>query len=68
VRREYEMDWSVALGEAREIRLAQGVIRYREVDCGEPILSVHGILTDGDLGTVGPGRTQGLEAPEKGCS
>jgi pimeloyl-ACP methyl ester carboxylesterase len=32
-----------------EIRLPQGVIRYRELGLGEPIVLVHGLLTNGDL-------------------
>ncbi len=36
-------------GEAREIRLDQGVIRYREVGDGPAILFVHGVLANGTL-------------------
>lgn len=36
-------------GEAREIRLGQGVIRYREVGDGPAILFVHGVLANGTL-------------------
>ncbi len=36
-------------GEAREVRLAQGVVRYREMGEGEPILFVHGFLVNGGL-------------------
>ena len=36
-------------GEAREIRLGRGVIRYREVGEGPAILFVHGILANGTL-------------------
>src|ERR687894_313235 len=43
------MSGSVAFGEAREIQLAQGSIRYSEVGSGEPILLVHGILANGNL-------------------
>ena len=43
------MDESAALGEAREIQLEQGSIRYGEVGTGEPILFVHGILANGVL-------------------
>jgi pimeloyl-ACP methyl ester carboxylesterase len=32
-----------------EVRLPQGVIRYRELGSGEPIVLVHGFLTNGDL-------------------
>jgi pimeloyl-ACP methyl ester carboxylesterase len=48
-RREYEMSESVAPGEAREIRLSQGSIRYRDVGSGEPIVFVHGVLVNGVL-------------------
>jgi pimeloyl-ACP methyl ester carboxylesterase len=39
----------------REIQLPQGVVRYRDVGQGEPIVFVHGLLTDGRLwdGVVG---------------
>ncbi len=36
-------------GEAREVRLAQGVVRYREMGEGEPVLFVHGFLVNGGL-------------------
>ncbi len=32
-----------------EVRLSQGTIRYRETGAGEPIVLVHGLLTDGEL-------------------
>jgi pimeloyl-ACP methyl ester carboxylesterase len=32
-----------------EIRLRQGTIRYRELGAGEPIVFVHGLLTNGEL-------------------
>jgi pimeloyl-ACP methyl ester carboxylesterase len=32
-----------------ELRLPQGSIRYREFGAGEPIVLVHGLLTNGDL-------------------
>jgi len=32
-----------------EVRLPQGTIRYRELGAGEPILLVHGLLTNGEL-------------------
>jgi pimeloyl-ACP methyl ester carboxylesterase len=32
-----------------EIKLPQGVIRYRDIGSGEPIVLVHGLLTNGDL-------------------
>lgn len=38
-----------ALGPYREARLAQGTVRYREVGEGEPIVFVHGLLTNGAL-------------------
>ena len=43
------MDISAALGEAREIRLGQGSVRYRDVGRGEPIQFVHGVLVNGEL-------------------
>jgi pimeloyl-ACP methyl ester carboxylesterase len=33
----------------REVRLPQGTIRYREAGNGDPIVLVHGFLTDGEL-------------------
>lgn len=41
-------EWRV-LGEAREVRLGQGVVRYREVGEGEPVVFVHGLLVNGGL-------------------
>lgn len=35
--------------EIREVRLAQGTVRYREAGTGEPIVFVHGLLVDGSL-------------------
>jgi pimeloyl-ACP methyl ester carboxylesterase len=32
-----------------EVRLPQGTIRYRELGTGEPVLLVHGLLTNGEL-------------------
>ena len=32
-----------------EVSLPQGTIRYRELGTGEPVLLVHGFLTDGEL-------------------
>lgn len=32
-----------------EVRLPQGIIRYREAGAGEPIVLVHGLLVNGDL-------------------
>jgi pimeloyl-ACP methyl ester carboxylesterase len=32
-----------------EVRLPQGTIRYRELGSGEPIVLVHGLLTNGEL-------------------
>jgi pimeloyl-ACP methyl ester carboxylesterase len=43
------MDGGTGLGEAREIQLEQGSVRYREVGSGEPILFVHGVLVNGVL-------------------
>jgi pimeloyl-ACP methyl ester carboxylesterase len=43
------MDGSGAFGEAREIRMEQGSVRYREAGSGEPILFVHGVLVNGAL-------------------
>lgn len=37
------------LGEAREVRLSQGTVRYREVGSGEPVIFLHGIMVDGNL-------------------
>lgn len=44
------------LGEVREVRLGQGVIRYREVGEGEPVVLVHSSLVHGGLwrGVVPP--------------
>jgi pimeloyl-ACP methyl ester carboxylesterase len=38
-----------AIGPAREVRLSHGTIRYRETGEGEPIVFVHGLLTNGTL-------------------
>ena len=43
------MSVSESLGDQREVRLRQGVVRYRERGEGEPILFVHGLLVNGDL-------------------
>ncbi len=40
---------SRALGELREVRVEQGVIRYREAGSGAPVVFVHGALVNGDL-------------------
>jgi len=37
------------LGQARELKLPQGTIRYREVGEGKPIVFVHGLLVNGLL-------------------
>ena len=37
------------LGEAREVRLSQGTVRYREVGSGEPVVFLHGIMVNGNL-------------------
>ena len=33
----------------REVSLAQGTIRYRDLGAGEPVVLVHGLLTNGEL-------------------
>jgi pimeloyl-ACP methyl ester carboxylesterase len=33
----------------KELRLSQGTVRYRELGAGEPIVLVHGLLTDGEM-------------------
>src|SRR6266446_3416594 len=33
----------------KELRLRQGTIRYRDSGTGDPIVLVHGLLTDGEL-------------------
>jgi pimeloyl-ACP methyl ester carboxylesterase len=43
------MSVSEALGQQREVKLAQGTVRYRERGEGEPIVFVHGLLVNGDL-------------------
>lgn len=40
---------SEALGAERTVELAQGVVRYREVGDGPPVVFVHGLLVNGDL-------------------
>lgn len=40
---------AAASGEVGEVRLAQGVIRYKEMGTGEPIVFVHGVLVNGGL-------------------
>lgn len=37
------------LGEAKELRLPQGTVRYREVGSGPPVVFVHGLLVNGLL-------------------
>ena len=37
------------LGQVKEVRLAQGVIRYRESGSGKPLVFVHGLLANGLL-------------------
>jgi pimeloyl-ACP methyl ester carboxylesterase len=32
-----------------EVRLSQGIIRYRELGTGDPVVLVHGLLTNGEL-------------------
>jgi pimeloyl-ACP methyl ester carboxylesterase len=43
------MSISEALGTEREVRLPQGVVRYRERGEGRAILFIHGFVTNGDL-------------------
>jgi pimeloyl-ACP methyl ester carboxylesterase len=43
------MSVSQSLGDAKEVQLGQGTIRYRERGTGEPIVFVHGLLVNGDL-------------------
>lgn len=43
------MSISKQLGATKEVHLEQGVIRYRERGSGQPIVFVHGLLTNGDL-------------------
>lgn len=43
------MSISAALGPEREVRLPQGVVRYRERGEGRAILFIHGFVTNGDL-------------------
>ncbi len=37
------------MSEMKEIRLAQGPIRYRESGAGDPVVLVHGLLVNGEL-------------------
>jgi pimeloyl-ACP methyl ester carboxylesterase len=48
-REESRMGASAMMGETREIRLGQGVVRYREVGEGPVLLFVHGVLANGAL-------------------
>lgn len=43
------MSISQQLGREREVRLAQGVIRYRDRGEGRAIVFIHGFVTNGDL-------------------
>ena len=43
------MSVSEELGTQREVTLPQGTIRYRESGSGDPIVFVHGVITNGDL-------------------
>ena len=43
------MSRSESLGSQREVRLPQGVVRYRERGTGEAIVFLHGLLVNGDL-------------------
>src|SRR2546430_7921085 len=42
-------DKEKAMTGTSEVRLPQGTIRYREMGTGEPIVLVHGLLTNGEL-------------------
>src|SRR5215218_8241440 len=53
------MGGRVAFGEAREIQLEQGSVRYREAGSGEPVLFVHGVLVNGALWREVVGRLSG---------
>jgi pimeloyl-ACP methyl ester carboxylesterase len=48
-REESRMGADTVIGETREIRLGQGVVRYREVGEGPVLLFVHGVLANGAL-------------------
>jgi pimeloyl-ACP methyl ester carboxylesterase len=48
-REERDVDGSGMAGEVREVRLEQGVIRYREVGTGPTLLFVHGVMANGVL-------------------
>ncbi len=37
------------LGPFKQVHLAQGTIRYRELGSGQPVVFVHGLLVNGDL-------------------
>ena len=37
------------LWEAKEVRLSDGPVRYKEVGTGEPVIFLHGIMVNGDL-------------------
>ena len=43
------MSISESLGTQKEVRLAQGTIRYRERGEGSPVVFAHGLLVNGDL-------------------
>ena len=53
------MGGRVAFGEAREIQLEQGSVRYREAGSGEPVVFVHGVLVNGALWREVVGRLSG---------
>jgi len=40
---------SRVLGAVKEVRLEQGLVRYREAGDGDPVVFVHGFLVNGDL-------------------
>jgi pimeloyl-ACP methyl ester carboxylesterase len=48
-RRESRVAELRVIGEEREVRLSQGVVRYREVGSGPTLVFVHGILASGFL-------------------
>lgn len=48
-REESDVDGRGMAGEVREVRLEQGVIRYKEVGTGPVLLFVHGVMANGVL-------------------
>jgi pimeloyl-ACP methyl ester carboxylesterase len=43
------MDTATRLGPYQEVRLPQGLVRYREAGSGPPLVFIHGLLVNGDL-------------------